>query len=169
MGIRKNVVYRTLTGRTVDLVKLSAEERAFLAAVVEKYRTQPEWTRFAAWWTKEVAKRGLDHKSPVYRICDDLEARLGIAQGKASPPDYRHYLLALIEERYGSRYKFCKKTGIDQGQLSRILAGQADFSLEMLEKVLRVLRGSLIVQTDEAYRETASPEEACRVLKAAAR
>ena len=169
MGIRKNAVYRTLTGRTVDLAKLSAEERECLVAVVEKYGTQPEWTRFAAWWTRELDKRGLDHKSPVYRICDDLEARLGIVQGKASPPDYRHYLLALIEERYGSRYKFCKETGVDQGQLSRILAGQADFSLEMLEKVLRMLHGSLTVQTEEVLRETASPAEAYRVLKAAAR
>ena len=168
MAIRKEMIYRTLTGRTVDLAKLQADERACLVAVVRKYGTQPEWTQFAAWWTKEVDKRGLDHKSPVFRICDDLEARLGIDQGKASPPDYRHYLLALIEERYGSRYKFCKETGVDQGQLSRILAGQADFSMEMLEKVLRVLHGSLTVQTEEVLRETASPAEAYRVLKAAA-
>lgn len=78
----------------------------------------------------ELGKRKIEHESALFKICDDLEARLGIAQGKASPPDYRHHLVALIEERYGSRYKFCKDTGIDQGQLSRILAGRADFSLE---------------------------------------
>jgi len=27
-------------------------------------------------------------------------------QGKVAPPDYRDYLADLIEEKYGSRYKF---------------------------------------------------------------
>ena len=87
-------------------------------------------------WMKELGKREMEQGSALFTICDDLEARLGIVRGKASPPDYRHYLLALIVERYGSRYQFCKETGIDQGQLSRILAGRADFSLESLEAVL---------------------------------
>jgi len=165
--VTKNVVYRTLTGRSVELTKLTADERACLGAVVEKYRTHPEWTRFAAWWMKELARRGVERTSVLFKICDDLEARLGIAQGKASAPDYRHYLLALIEERYGSRYQFCKETGVDQGQLSRILAGQADFSLESLAKVLRVLHASLVVQTEDALREAADPDEASRLLESA--
>lgn len=102
--LTKSVVYRTLTGRAVNLAKLSSDERACLDAVVEKYRTHPEWTRFAAWWMKELGKREMEQGSALFTICDDLEARLGIVQGKASPPDYRHYLLALIVERYGSRY-----------------------------------------------------------------
>jgi len=167
--VTKNAAYRTLTGRSVDLAKLSADERTCLASVVEKYRTHPEWTRFAAWWMKELAKHGVERTSALFRICDDLEARLGIAQGKASPPDYRHYLLALIEERYGSRYQFCKETGVDQGQLSRILAGRADFSLESLAKVLRLLHASLVVQTEAALREAADPDEARRLLEAATR
>lgn len=165
----KSLIHRTLTGRSVDLSKLTDDERAGLAAVVEKYRTRPDWTRFASWWIKELTKRHIAPDSALYRICDDLEARLGIAEGKASPPDYRHYLLALIEERYGSRYQFCKEAGIDQGQLSRILAGRGNFSLETLEKLLRVLRASLVITTDDALRAAANPEEASRVLEAAAR
>ncbi len=168
MDVQKDLVYRTLTGRTVDLKQLTKEERICLKTVVENYREQPDWTRFAAWWMKHLAKCGLTPKSPVYRICDDLEARLGIAQGKAAPPDYREYLLALIEERYGSRYKFCKETGIDQGQLSKILAGRADFSLDTLTKALRVLHAALVVQTDEALRKAANPDDARRVLESVA-
>ena len=166
--VRKKV-FVTLTGRTVDLSALSEGERGALAAVVEKFRAQPDWTRFAAWWMKELGKRDIARESALYRICDDLEARLGIAQGKASPPDYRHYLLALIEERYGSRYKFCMDTGVDQGQLSRILSGKGDFSMENLAKVLRALHASLVVQKEEELRESASPEEASRSLEGAAR
>jgi hypothetical protein len=118
---------------------------------------------------KELAKRGIKHESPLYRICDDLEARLGIAQRKTSPPDYRHYLLALIEEQFGSRYRFCKESGVDQGQLSRILSGKGDFSMDSLVRVLRALHASIVVQREEEVREAASPEKASRALEAAAR
>jgi transcriptional regulator with XRE-family HTH domain len=68
-----------------------------------------------------------------------------------------------------ARYSFCKKTGVDQGQLSRILSGKSDFSMDSLTKVLRALRAALVVQKEEALRESASPEEASRVLERAAR
>lgn len=165
----RKTIFVTLTGRTVDLDKLNKEEREALAAVVAEYREHPDWTRFGAWWMKELARRELNQDSVLYRICDDLEARLGIAQGKASPPDYRHYLLALIEERYGSRYKFCKETGLDQGQLSRIISGKADFSIHSLVKMLLALRASLVVQREEDIRESASLEATGRLLETAAR
>ena len=117
---------------------------------------------------KELARKGIGKESPLFRICDDLEARIGIAQGKASPPDYRHYLVDFIDERYGSRYRFCKETGIDQGHLSRILSGSADFSLDLLQKVVKSLHVSLVLQKDEAIREAADSDEASRALEAAA-
>jgi len=164
----KDIVHRTLTGRSLNLTRLTEAERFALAAVLNEYRKEPDWTRFAARWMKALSRQGIGPDSVLFGVCDDLEARLGIAQGKASPPDYRHYLLAMIEERYGSRYKFCKETGIDQGQLSRILAGQADFSFESLRRLLRVLHASLVVATDESLRAAAKPDEACRTLEAAA-
>lgn len=157
--------YTTLTGITLDLNALKEEEFKALSAVAAKYNTHPEWTDFAAWWMKEINRRKIDQQSMLYRICDDLEARLGIAQGKASPPDYRHYLLALIEEEYGSRYKFCKQIGIDQGQLSRILSGKANFSMDTLSKVLSALHASIVVRKDDSLRELSSPEEAIRILE----
>ena len=100
-------------------------------------------------------------------VCDDLEARLGIAQGKVAPPDYRDYLADLIEERYGSRYQFCKQTGIDPGHLSRVLANRADLSLSLLQKIMTMLHAALIVQTEERLLEQLSPDEASRALAAA--
>lgn len=165
--LTKQKEYLTLTGRRIDLSNLTPEERRCLAVVLEKYRSHPDWTRFAAWWTKELAKFGVPHDSALFKACDDLEARLGITQGKASPPDYRHCLLALIEERFGSRYRFCKETGIDQGHLSRILAGRSDFSMESLARILRSLGASLVVKSDDALRESADPDTASRTLEAA--
>src|SRR5215471_6712588 len=99
--------YHTITGRAIDLSKLSPQERAFIAHVMGFYKNSVEWSKFSSRWAREFDQRGLEPKGLALRICQDFEARLGIAQGRFSPPDYRDYLAALIEEKYGSRYKFC--------------------------------------------------------------
>jgi hypothetical protein len=154
--------YRTITGRTFDLKGLTKDERHFLLAVLHKYRPQTGWSRFAAWWLEAFPKSGLSDKSVVYRICQDLEARLGIEQGKVSPPDYRDCLADLIEERYGSRYRFCKKTGIDPGHLSRVLGGKADFSVETLRTLLVPLHAVMVLQPVRTVQTYSRPMEASR-------
>ena len=144
--------YETITGRRLALSKLSKSERQFLSAVGKKYRSGPEWTRFAAWWYGEFVRSGLKTESVAYRICQDLEARLGIDQGKVSPPDYRDYLADLIDTQFGSRQEFCRRTGVDPGQLSRVFGGRADLSIRALQTVLEVLHARLVIQTDEQVR-----------------
>src|SRR6516162_2051000 len=122
-------VYQTITGRRIPVGKLSRSEKALLGRVQQKYNSRVDWTRFAAWWNVEFTRSGLDPRSPVYRVCQDLEARLGIQQGSVSPPDYRDFLADLIDSRFGSRQEFCQATGVDPGQLSRVFAGRADLSL----------------------------------------
>src|SRR3989442_10404555 len=146
----KRRVFQTVTGRALDLKRLDAKERDFLAAVQRKYEKEPTWSAFAAWGPKEIQRRGLSTESAVYRICQDLEARLGIAQGKVTAPDYRDYLVDLIDERYGSRYRFCKATGIDPGHLSRILAGRSELSLQTLQRILEQLDAALVIEPGRA-------------------
>jgi hypothetical protein len=156
--------YHTITGRALDLSKLTQEERSFIAHVKGFYKNSVEWSKFASLWTREFDKRELEPKSLTWRICQDLEARLGIAQGRVAPPDYRDYLAALIEEKYGSRYKFCKETGVDPAHLSRVFASRSDLSLEALGKMLLVLGARLVVEPEETVRSHTSPEEASRDL-----
>lgn len=78
---------------------------------------------------------GLPIRRPS-RAAEDLEARLGIDQGRVSPPDYRIFLADLIDARFGSRQEFCRRTGRDPGQLSRVFARRADLSIKALQKVL---------------------------------
>ena len=78
MAKKTPLVYQTITGRGIPVSKLSRSEKAFLSRVQQKYHVGLEWTRFAAWWNAEFTTTGLSAKSPVYRICQDLEARLGI-------------------------------------------------------------------------------------------
>ncbi len=157
-------LYRTITGLALDLSKLAREERAFIAHIHGFYKNSVEWSRFAALWVREFDKRGLKREGLAYRICQDLEARLGIAQGKVAPPDYRDYLADLIEEKYGSRYKFCKETGVDPAHLSRVFASRSNLSLEALVKLLHALGAALVVQPEDALKANTSPEEARRAL-----
>lgn len=156
--------FQTITGRPIDLTALTRPERDFLVRVLGRYQTGPDWTDFSARWTKAFDESGLSADSPAYRICQDLEARLGIAQGRVSPPDYRDYLADLIESRYGSRYKFCKETGVDPGHLSRVLSGRADLSVESLSRVLDALQAVLVVESRGQLRESTSPASAAGAL-----
>jgi hypothetical protein len=157
-------VYLTITGRRVTVAKLSRTEKEFLSRVQQKYHARLDWTRFAAWWNVEFTRTGLDTNSPVYRICQDLEARLGIQEGAVSPPDYRDFLADLIDSKFGSRQQFCQATGVDPGQLSRVFAGRADLSLRALQKVLEVLQAQLVIQTQEQAREQTSVTRAEEAL-----
>lgn len=165
----KRRTYRTITGRNLDLGGLDEKETTFLALVERRYGRQPEWSEFAAWWAKESRRSGIPAESASYRICQDLEARLGIAQGKVAVPDYRDYLADLIEERYGSRYRFCKETGIDPGHLSRVFASRSELSLQSLQRVLDALHAALVIQPEEELADRVSPERAAEALAAAAR
>ena len=164
MPKKPSPVYQTITGRRILLLKLSRSEKEFLSRVRQKYHARLEWTRFAAWWNAEFTRSGLSTKSPVYRICQDLEARLGIHQGSVSPPDYRDFLADLIDEQFGSRLEFCRATGVDPGQLSRVFAGRADLSLRALQSVLAVLQAQLVIQTKEQARELTSVDRADEAL-----
>jgi transcriptional regulator with XRE-family HTH domain len=164
----KKRTYRTITGRDLDLSHLDPAERDFLGTVQKKVEEAPEWSAFANWWFVALKEAGLPESSLAYRICQDLEARLGIAQGTVAPPDYRDYLADLIEERFGTRYRFCKETGVNPGHLSRVLSSQAHLSLKSLERILDTLHASLVIQLQEDLVERLSPERASRALSGAA-
>jgi hypothetical protein len=159
-------IYQTITGRRLKLDRLSADERKLLVMIEKKFRARPEWSEFASWWVGQFRKSQIPADSVVRRVCRDLEARLGIAQRKVAAPDYRDYLADLIEERFGSRYKFCEATGIDPGQLSRVLASRADLSLPALQKILHALGAALVIEGEDTVEAKASPEEASRALAA---
>jgi len=136
-------VYKTLSGRRFDLTLLLPNEREFLKTIFKLYETRPDWDEFSKKWLSLYKEVKNNHTSPakpaVYRICQDLAARLGIFQGLVSLPDYRDQIADLIEEKFQSRYKFCERSGIDEGHLSRVLAGKKHFAPETLFKIFDVL------------------------------
>lgn len=137
--------YETLTGRKIDTRSLSAAERKLLRELTREYAAHPASDAFAQSWTRKVLPRisvlppSQRTSHPLYLIAQDLELRLGVSQGTVAPPDYRDYIVERIEEKFGSRYKFCKSTGIPQAALSQVLAGQKDFSLGRLQEIAEAL------------------------------
>lgn len=137
--------YETLTGRKVETKSLAPGERKLLRQLMREYEARPSSDTFAASWTTKVIPRvtslpaGERTSHPLYLIAQDLELRLGVAEGSVAPPDYRDYIMDRIEVKFGSRYKFCKSTGISQAALSQVLAGHKDFSLGRLQELAEAL------------------------------
>ena len=138
-------LYETLENEKIETKSLSEQEFRFLEKVMEYYSKKPDWNNFSNFWLKAGQKiwGGQPKRKvvtfPVYRVCQDLEMRLGIAQGKARLPDYRDELAALIDKKFDSHYKFCKKAGIGQDTLSRILNKRREPSLHLLRVMLDTL------------------------------
>jgi transcriptional regulator with XRE-family HTH domain len=159
-------MYQTITGGQIALSDLSEAEYGFLDVVAKKYSPKQDWTRFAAWWNTKFNASGLPMASAMYRICQDLEARLGINQGKVSSPDYRDCLAELIDAQFSSRQDFCRACGVDPGQLSRVLASRDNLSIKVLVQVLEVLHARLVIQKEQDSRAQTSIDRAIEAIGA---
>jgi len=137
--------YETLESEKFDIKALSDQEYKFLKKVMNYYYEKLDWNVFSNYWLKEGQKiwAGTPKREvvelPIFRICQDLEVRLGIKQGKTRLPDYRDELGALIDKEFNSHYQFCKKAGIAQDTLSRILNKRREPSLRILKIMLDAL------------------------------
>jgi transcriptional regulator with XRE-family HTH domain len=59
-----------------------------------------------------------------------------------------------IEVGGKSRYKLWQETGIDQAQLSRLMAGKEGVSVENLERLAEALGLEIVIRPNKARRET---------------
>lgn len=80
------ILYETIYGDLLPVHKLSAEEAIFFDKAALKYNDGMEWTKFAAWWNKGFQDNGFSTDSILYLICQDLEVRRGIKEGKVAEP-----------------------------------------------------------------------------------
>jgi len=143
--------YTLLNGTTYDTADLSPPERAVLEEVYAFYRTGPEWSQFFNFWFKRVQMtfaswpRQKVSALPIFQICQDLEARLGMAQGKVKPPDYREQLSQLIQAQYPDREALCRTAGLECEVVDRVLAGEGDVSMAQFQALLAALDCTLQV------------------------
>lgn len=156
--------YETQTGRGVDLSSLGSEETDVLRRILSEYETGPDWSSFSTFWQRETRalRMGVPAEErtryPLYVVAQDLEMRLGVAQGAVAPPDYRDYLFDHIREKFGSRYRFCKETGISEAFVSQVLSGRKDFSLPTLRRVAEALGLGLVLLPLDEFDVLSEPE-----------
>ena len=135
-------LYKTLNGDIFNLDELPAELKSVYREVKSLYDINAGWTEFTNHWIAKI--RGAFSgeppsavvEEPIYKICQDLDSRLGIRQGYTREPDYRDLLADIISLHFGSRYRFCKETGVDEGHLSSVLKKKKNLSLEKLQEIL---------------------------------
>ncbi|MBI5886632.1 MAG: helix-turn-helix transcriptional regulator [Deltaproteobacteria bacterium] len=137
------IKYTTLRHETVDIELLPKAHKTLFLEVSEYYRQKPSWVDFQNFWltkiTGTLAKkltRAEIIQTAIYKICQDMDSRLGIEQGYIRQSDYRDILAMIIYKNYSSRYQFCKEVGIDEAFLSNVLNKKKSFSIENLEKIL---------------------------------
>lgn len=151
-------IYTTLENERYDCDLLPRAHKAFLAKAVRKYSKNPTWDEFGHFWISEGKEmwKGISGRNlirlPIYKICQDLEARLGIKQGHTRERDYRDDLEEIIRAEFPSRYKFCAVTDMDQGFLSNVLKKRKNFSITQLEETLHKIGYRLSIRKEEACR-----------------
>jgi transcriptional regulator with XRE-family HTH domain len=144
--------YVTLQNEAFDLESLSGSEKDFLKKAMAYYAKRPDWNEFANFYMGDICRlyvslpRKEITKKPIYKICLDLEMRLGVEQGQTRLPDYRDALEEIIDSEFGSRYQFCKKACISQDTLSRILNKKRAPSIQLLINILDSLGYELAFQ-----------------------
>jgi len=151
-------IYTTLENEKYDYDQLAPAHRDFLAKVFRYYARKPSWDKFAHFWLSKGNElwEGIKGKElvdlPVYKICQDLEVRLGIEQGYTRERDLRDELEELVERQFASNYQFCQATGIDQGFLSNVLKKRKNFSISKLEGALHKVGYKLTIQREAAIK-----------------
>jgi hypothetical protein len=148
-------IYTTLENERFDQDLLPPAHKSFLVKVFGKYSQNPSWDEFGHFWLGRGKKlwKGITGTKlialPLYKICQDLEARLGIQQGYTRERDYRDDLDEIIRAEFPSRYQFCAMTATDQGFLSNVLKKRKNFSIAQLEEKLRKIGYRLSIQKEE--------------------
>src|SRR2546425_9805781 len=79
--------YFTINDIHLSLGPLSPGERTTLSEVLALYGTRPSWDDFASMWPRIVGGRMSSERPLLHVICQDLEHRLGIAEGILAQPD----------------------------------------------------------------------------------
>lgn len=150
-------IYTTLENEKYDCCQLPSKQKKFLEIVLKYYSEDPSWDEFSQFWLSEGHEFFEKIKGeelvelPIYKICQDMELRLGIKQGYTRERDYRDDLEEMIAADFSSNYKFCQLTGIDQGFLSNVIKKRKNFSITKLEKTLHKVGYRLSIQKEAVH------------------
>ena len=93
--------YQTLKQEIYDLDALPPEQQSVYEAVWNFYQKAPDWDTFTAFWLAQIDRlhpqlsRKDITETPLFKICEDLDARLAINQGYTRLGAYRDELQSI--------------------------------------------------------------------------
>lgn len=147
----KNKIYLDIKNRAYSMTDLTADETHLFDECRKFAARKPDWGEYTNYWIpkaeKLLAARGLDRRemirSTLWRVVQDIGARLHIASGLASAPDYRDELEEIIRNRFKTRRAFCDATGLAEDMLSHVLARRKHLAIDTLEDALEKIGYSI--------------------------
>ncbi|MCK5606363.1 hypothetical protein KAR91_30965 [Candidatus Pacearchaeota archaeon] len=84
--------YKTIYGRKYDIDSFPDKHKKYYERIKTFLKTKPSWNEFSNFWRFDMLRYldGYTRKKlvelPIYKICGDLEGRIGIAQGCVRKP-----------------------------------------------------------------------------------
>ena len=141
--VKKNI-YADLKNRPYSLADLTSAELKLVDECKKFAATKPDWGDYTNFWIpiaeQLLAQRGWDRRqmieSTLWRVVQDIGARLHIESGLARAPDYRDELEQIIRERFSTRRAFCEATGLSEDMLSHVLARRKHLAMDTLTEAL---------------------------------
>lgn len=141
----KKRAYKTLRGNIYLLDLLPKEHQELIEDFRKKLEEDFSYQLFKkiaaiGLYQKLELKPDLDNlaKPPVVVILRDIEERALVKQGASSLIGYQDELQYVIADYCNrSQKEFAKKTGTNEGQLTRVLQGKTHFSIRRLNKALK--------------------------------
>jgi hypothetical protein len=136
--------YLDLKNRSYSLAELTTDEKQLISECKKFAEAKPDWGDYTNHWIPKaealLSKYGLDRpqmiRSTLWRIVQDIGARLHIESGLARSPDYRDELEQIIRERFSTRRAFCEATGLSEDMLSHVLARRKHLAIDTLADAL---------------------------------
>ena len=156
--------YQTLKQEIYDLAALPPEQQSVYEAVWNFYQYALDWDTFTAFWLAQIDRlhpqlsRKEITETPLFKICEDMDARLAINQGYTRPGDYRDELQSIIEQKFPSRYAFCQTVGLDEGYLSRVLNKRQHISMKKLAYILDALGYEVTIREKTGHPGATAPD-----------
>ncbi len=130
---------------------LTAAERRLIDNCTRFAATKPERGAYTNFWIRKAERlltdQGLDRRqmiqSTLWRVIQDIGARLHIESGLARAPDYHDELEQIVHERFATRRQFCEATGLSEDMLSHVLARREHLAIDTLMDALSKIGYSL--------------------------
>lgn len=94
--------YKTLYEKEYDLNSLTDKHKQYYEKIKKFLKTKPGWDEFSNFWRSDMLRYLDGHtrkeliELPIYKICGDLEGKIGIAQGYVRKPTKEEIFLNQI-------------------------------------------------------------------------